>query len=317
MKKINYSTWKNGIYKGIETTWTLAKIVFPVTLVVSILKYTPIIGLLSKVLEPVMGYFGLSGEAAIVLVLGNVLNLYASLGAMLTMELTVKEVYILAVMLSLSHNIIVETAITTKIGVKPWIVALLRLGIGFLFAFAINIFWRGGQEKAQYLLATSTEKILTAWPDIILNAVWTGLYSIFQIAVIVVPVMIFIQILKDVEILPFLARLMSPFTRLIGVSDKTGITLLAGLLFGIAYGAGVIIQTAKEEKLSKKDIYLVSIFLVCCHAVVEDTLIFAPLGINILYLLLARVGLAFVLTILTANFWRRLEKNIQANEGST
>lgn len=312
MKKITSDTWKKGILKGLETTWTLAKIVFPITVIVSVLKYTPVIGFLSRMLEPFMGFFGLSGESAIVLVLGNVLNLYAAIGAMLTMELTIKEVYILSIMLSLSHSLIVETAITSKIGVKPWNIALIRLGMGFLCAFILHFFWKGEQATAQYLLAASTDRTLTAWPDIILSSVWTGVNSIVQIAIIVIPVMIFIQILKDIEVLPLLAKLMSPFTGLIGVSDKTGVTLLAGLLFGIAYGAGVIIQTAKEENLSKKDIYLVSIFLVCCHAVIEDTLIFAPLGINVFYLLLVRVCLALVLTVATAKFWRMVEKRLKA-----
>lgn len=310
MKKLSLDTLKKGIRKGIETTWDLAKVVFPVTFLVSILKFTPLIETISQLLEPMMGFFGLSGEAAIVLALGNVLNLYAAIGAMLAMELTLKQVYILAVMLSLSHNLIVETAITTKIGVKPWIVALIRLGMGFFFAFVLNLLWKGGQDPAVYLLAPPPAETLASWPEIIVNAGITALQGIIQIAVIVIPVMIFIQVLKDIEILPILARAMSPFTRLLGVSEKTGVTLLAGLLFGIAYGAGVIIQTAKEENLSKKDIYLVSIFLICSHAVVEDTLIFAPLGINIIYLLFVRIGLAMLLTIATANFWRKVEKNL-------
>lgn len=308
MKKLSISTLKQGTKKGIETTWDLAKIVFPVTFLVSILKFTPLIGVLSNLLQPIMGAFGLSGESAIVLALGNVLNLYAALGAMLAMELTVKQVYILAVMLSLSHNLIVETAITTKIGVKPYVVALIRLGMGFLFALVLNFFWKGGQNTAQYLLAPPAAETLTSWPDIIMGAGAAAVQGIIQIAVIVIPVMIMIQILKDIEVLPLLAKLMSPFTRLIGVSEKTGVTLLAGLIFGIAYGAGVIIQTAKEENLSKKDIYLVSIFLICSHAVIEDTLIFAPLGINILYLLLVRVGLALLLTMATAKFWRKVDE---------
>jgi len=122
--------------------------------------------------------------------------------------------------------------------------------------------------------------------------------------------MIMIQVLKDIDVLPLLAKLMSPLTRLIGVSDKTGVTLLAGLLFGIAYGAGVIIQAAKEENLTKKDIYLVSIFLICCHAIIEDTLIFAPLGINVIYLLAIRVALALLLTLATAGFWRKVDQRI-------
>ena len=51
-----------------------------------------------------MSIFGLSGDAAIPLVLGNFLNLYAAIGAILTLDLTVKEVFIIAVMLSFSHD---------------------------------------------------------------------------------------------------------------------------------------------------------------------------------------------------------------------
>lgn len=296
-----------GLYKGLETTLTLAKIIFPITFIVSILKYTPVIGFLSDSLQPIMGIFGLSGESAIVLVLGNIVYFYAGIGAMLTMDLTVKEVYILATMLSLSHSIIVETAITSRIGVNPWLIGSLRLGMAFLVAFIINLFWKGGQEKAQYLLNPPDTEVLTSWSEILVNAGQTAAMGIIQIIVIVIPVMLLIQILKDIDILPLLGKLMSPLTRLLGVSEKTGVTLLAGIVFGIAYGAGVIIQTAKEENLSKKDIYLVSIFLVTCHAIIEDTLIFISLGINVLYLLLVRVILAIVLTIVTASFWRKVE----------
>ncbi len=307
MSKITLNTWKQGTIKGFDTTWSLAKIIFPVTVIVSILKYTPLINLLSEVLSPVMGIFGLTGDSAIVLVLGNVLNLYAAVGAILTMELTVKQVFILSVMLSLSHNIIVETAITTKIGVKPWTMAGLRLLMAFAFAFLMNLFWPGGQEIAQYGLIPAQTHVLSTWSEILLNAIQIAFIGIIQIVVIVIPVMIMIQILKDIDVLPFLAKLLSPMTRILGVSDKTGVTLLAGILFGIAYGAGVIIQTAKEENLSKKDLYLVSIFLVSCHAVIEDTLIFVPLGINVIPLLLIRIALAFIVTIITAGFWRKVD----------
>lgn len=49
---------------------------------------------------PFMKWLGLSGDAAVPLVLGNLLGLYAAIGAMLTIEFTVKEVLILAIMLS-------------------------------------------------------------------------------------------------------------------------------------------------------------------------------------------------------------------------
>lgn len=46
------------------------------------------------------------------------------------------------------------------------------------------------------------------------------------------------------------------------------------------------------------------LFLCACHAVVEDTLIFVPLGINVLPLLLIRLVAAVLLTLLIARLWR-------------
>ncbi|NMA68957.1 MAG: hypothetical protein GX958_06020 [Desulfitobacterium sp.] len=310
------NSWKRGVQKGLETTWTLAKIVFPISIIVTILQYTPVIDIVSKFIEPILGYFGLPGEAALVLVLGNLLHLYAGIGVMLTMELTVKEVYILAVMLGISHSLPMETAICKKIGVSSLLVILIRLGLSFLFAFGVNRLWTGGEEKAQYLISPAPEQELNTAGEIILNALGVGVNSVIQIAFIVILVMIFIEVLKEIDVLPVLAKMLSPLTRLLGVSEKTGMTLLAGLLFGISYGAGVIIQAAKEDDLSKRDIILVTLFLITCHAVIEDTLLFASAGVNIFYLLLTRILLALTLTIATARVWLLVDKRLNAKNSS-
>ena len=119
--------------------------------------------------------------------------------------------------------------------------------------------------------------------------------------------MVGIQILKDLNAIKYMSKGLEPMTRILGLSSgKTSVPLLAGIIFGLAYGAGVIIESAKEENLSKKDLYLLSIFLVSSHAVIEDTLIFIPLGINVVPLLVIRVIVAFVITMITAKVWKRL-----------
>jgi hypothetical protein len=100
---------------------------------------------------------------------------------------------------------------------------------------------------------------------------------------------------------------MAPVTRLLGMKENTSTTLAAGLLFGLAFGAGVMIQAAKEDGVSKKDLTLAFIFLVACHAVVEDTLIFIPLGIPVLPLLLVRLSVAILLTIIVALVWNKVQ----------
>ena len=91
------------------------------------------------------------------------------------------------------------------------------------------------------------------------------------------------------------------------MNANTSTTLAAGLLIGLAYGAGVMIQAVQEDGVSKKDVTIAFIFLVACHAVVEDTLIFVPLGIPVLPLLIIRLVTAILLTLAVAFVWRRSE----------
>ena len=240
---VTQSTWKNGIRSGLETTWKLSKIVFPITLIITLLQHTPLIDLIVSLFSPIMGWFGLPGDAAIVLTLGNLLNLYAAIGAMLTMDLTVKQVFILSIMLSFSHNLIIETAVVSKIGVRGWIMASIRIALAFISAIVIHWVWPGGQELAQYGMIPSQPEELSGWREIFLHGLSTSLWGILQIAAIIIPLMIAIQVLKDLKTLPYLAKMLTPFTRLIGVSEKTAYTLMAGVTFGLFLGAGVIIQS--------------------------------------------------------------------------
>ncbi|WP_096202462.1 nucleoside recognition domain-containing protein [Bacillus sp. FJAT-45350] len=303
-------TLKRGLIVGLQTTWALGKIIFPITLIITILSYTPVLDWIAQLLSPLMGLIGLSGEAAIPLVLGNVLNLYAAIGAILTMDLTVKEVFILAVMLSFSHNLFVESAVAAKVGIRISVVLAVRIGLALFSAFLINLFWQGGQETAKYgLVPSASGAEVTGWLAIVWKGIESATIGIFQFALIVIPIMMFIQVAKDLGWLSILSKWMSPFTRVLGIRENTSTTLASGLFFGLAFGAGVMIQAAKEDGVSKKDLYLVFIFLVACHAVIEDTLIFIPLGIPIWPLLLIRLVTAIVLTVAIAYIWNRLEKN--------
>ncbi|QKS72268.1 hypothetical protein FLK61_37160 [Paenalkalicoccus suaedae] len=308
-------TLKNGLLAGLQTSWKLGKIIFPITIIVTILSQTVIMDMLVASLEPLMRFIGLPGEAALVLVLGNVLNLYAAIGAMLTMDLAVKEVFILAIMLSFSHNLFVESAVAKQVGLRISVVLAVRLGLAFFSAWVIHLVWQGGSEPASYgFISMGAPQEIEGFSPLILHAVQTAFLGVLQLAAIVIPIMLFIQVMKDMNWLPIFSRWMTPLTKLLGIKPNTSTTLASGLLFGLAYGAGVMIQAVKEDGVSKKDLYLVFIFLVACHAVIEDTLIFAPLGIPLWPLLLVRVVTAILLTIAVAFFWNRLEKKQESEE---
>ncbi|MGM9928673.1 MAG: nucleoside recognition domain-containing protein [Bacillus sp. (in: firmicutes)] len=301
-------SWGKGIKSGMHTTWLLGKIIFPVTFIVTILGYTPLLQKIMDFLSPFMKLFGLPGEAAVPLVLGNILNLYAGIGAILSLDLTVKEVFIIAVMLSFSHNLFIESGVAIKVGVKLWVVLVIRLGLAFLSAIVINLVWSGGGEKAQYGFAPVTEAIQ---PNGVGEMVWLAIEKaasgVFQLAIIVIPLMMMIQVMKDLKWMELISKKMGPVTRFLGMSENTSFTLLSGLTFGLAMGAGVMIQAVREDGVSRRDATLAIIFLVACHAVIEDTLIFIPLGIPVLPLLFIRLTVAIFLTLVVAWCWRRAE----------
>lgn len=298
------NTLKTGLLSGLQTTWTLSKVIFPVTLIVSVLQYTPILKWIMDLIEPMMKLIGLPGDAAIALVLGNFLNLYAGIGAILTLDLTVKEVFIIAVMLSFCHNLLIESGVAMKVGVRLWVILSVRIGLALGSAAVINLVWHGGAEMAQYGFITPGEEVTGVWP-VILNGLERAVSGVLQLAVIVIPLMVIIQIMKDLKWLDLFSRWLAPFTKLLGMKPNASMTLVAGLTIGLAYGAGVMIQAAKEDGVSRKDMTLAFIFLVSCHAVVEDTLIFVPLGIPVLPLLLIRLTVAILLTMIIGFIWNR------------
>ena len=296
--------WREGLKSGLRTTWELGKIIFPVTLAVSVLQYTAVYDALLSGLTPVMALVGLPSEAAVPLALGNLLNLYAAIGAILTMELTVKQVFILALMLSFSHSLPVEAAVCRRIGVSVGLVVGFRVALAATAAVVVNLLWGGGGQVARYGLAPVPEVEPSGWVEVALAAVQSATVGVFQFALIVFPVMVAIQVLKDLGALGRFAAWMQPLMRPFGVAPHGAVTMAGGLIFGLAFGAGVILEQVREQEFTKRELTLMILFLCACHAVVEDTLIFIPLGINVLPLLLIRLLAAVALTLLVARLWR-------------
>lgn len=294
-----------GLRQGLNVTWTLGKVIFPITLIVTILQYTPVLPWIIKQLSPIMGLLGLSGEAAVPLVLGNALNLYAGIAAIISFDFTVKEVFIMAIMLSFSHNLFIESTVASRVGVNWWLISGIRIGLALLAAFVINLVWSGGAEQAQYGFITSQSADFNGWQGLALHGLQTALIAVIQLACIVIPLMIVMQFLREKGWLNVFSNKFAPFTRVLGMERNTSMTLVAGLTIGLAYGAGLMIQAVKEDGVSKKDMHLALIFLVACHAVVEDTLVFIPLGIPVWPLLVIRLTTAIILTMVVGYIWNR------------
>lgn len=299
---------RRGLQQGLSLSWTLGKIVFPVTIAVTILQYTPVLPWFIDFIAPLMHLIGLPGEAAMPLVLGNALNLYAAIGAIVSFEFTVKEVFIMAMMLSFSHNLFIESALASRVGVSWWLISGIRIALALVSAIVINIVWQGGSEMAQYGLISSSGVELETWTAIFLHGLQTATIAVIQLSLVIIPLMVIMQFLRDLGWMNLLTKLFAPFTRFLGMKENTSFTIVTGLTIGLAFGAGIMIQAVEEDGVTRKDMMLALIFLVTCHAVVEDTVIFIPLGIPVWPLLLIRFTLAVVLTLLVSLGWNMIER---------
>lgn len=134
--------------------------------------------------------------------------------------------------------------------------------------------------------------------QILKDGVLGSLLSVWNIARIIIPIMILLQILKDYGLLDKITRKFYFLARIFKISDESILSVLVGVIFGLAYGAGVIIQSARDGNLDGRDLFLVTVFLAACHAVFEDTLLFMAVGANGFLLLVFRFGAAFALTFL-------------------
>ena len=86
-----------------------------------------------------MSLLGLPGDAAVPLVVGYVLNIYAAVGSMQALDLTAPQITVLAIAILIGHNLIVEGAVLHKAGMNGVAFGALRVVAGLAAAAVANL----------------------------------------------------------------------------------------------------------------------------------------------------------------------------------
>ncbi len=75
---------------------------------------------------------------------------------------------------------------------------------------------------------------------------------------------------------------------------------------GITYGAGILIKEAQNSNLSKADIFFILVlFLMICHAIIEDTLLFVIFEANLYIIVIFRVIAAIVFSFILLKMYEK------------
>ncbi len=112
----------------------------------------------------------------------------------------------------------------------------------------------------------------------VLGAGMAGAMFSLKIALCIVPALVLYDLLAPLPLFARLGRAIGPWLSHLGMSPPCAVPLAAGFFLGITYGAGIIIPIAEEKRIDADELHSLGLFLCTCHAVIEDTLLFALVG---------------------------------------
>lgn len=286
-----------GAWRGVRAFLKLISIVAPVYTFVTLLKYTPLLAAFARLMAPFMRYFRLPGEAAMALILGNFINIYASLGAVTALEISGAQLTVLSLMILLSHSQILETAVFFQIRAQWWLLWLIRLLVSFAAGIGLAAlivpagagYGTGTVDfsalRQQFVLLPA----LRSWASGLAN---TGI----KMLLVLVAIFLVLELARRYGVLERMLAGLERVLRFMGYSREAGMPWLAGNVFGIVFGAGLIVESVKESRLTPKQVTLVATFLALCHGLFEDTAIFVVLGANLFWIVVPRLVLAVIVT---------------------
>ncbi len=291
-----FRTLGGGAWRGVRAFLKLMVIVAPVYTVVTFLKYTPVLGMFARFMAPLMRFFRLPGEAAMALILGNFINIYASLGAITALEITGRQLTVLSLMILLSHSQILETAVFFQIKAKWWLLWLIRLVVSFLAGAGLALLIvpqdNYGVQGGDFSVLAQRFVFLPALENWARGLASTGI----KMLLVLIGIFALLELAREYGVLEKLLRALRRVIGFMGYSSEAGMPWLAGNVFGIVFGAGLIVESVKAGGLTPKQVTLVATFLALCHGLFEDTAIFIVLGANPFWIVVPRIILAVLVT---------------------
>jgi hypothetical protein len=128
-----------GFKRGVDVFLQLSVIMIPVYIVTAVLKLTPVLDYVSGLFQPLMKYIGLPGSSALALVTGTFVNLYAAAAIVAGLDMTSRQLTILALILGFSHSQIMESAIIGKMKARVYLVTPMRVAFGLLAGYILHL----------------------------------------------------------------------------------------------------------------------------------------------------------------------------------
>ena len=245
---------------ALKTSCWFLKIMLPVSFVVMLLTYFQVLPAVSAVVAPLFTRIGLPGDAALVFVTGIFTNIYT-----------------------------VIALLSNKTGSAGWKMVLLRFTCSFIAAAVLNLIL---PEFAGRMIAQPSVDL--GFRDTLFNWLQTSLWLSLKVVALITGLMILQRLLEEFGILKWISSLLGPGMQLLGLPRQVAFLWVVGNTLGLAYGSAVLMDYARQGKLTGTEADLLNYHLAISHSQLEDPLLFAVLGLPVVWLIVPRILLAFI-----------------------
>lgn len=285
--------YKESLDSSLKSAWIIIKLVIPIYILADILFYYNTLSYVAFIVEPFTSLLNLPAEASLAIISGIFLNLYAAVAFAAPLDMTPHQWSILAVFLGICHSLVVESVIMKKIGISNTYSYSLRFFAGLFIGFLTALM------PSNWFNATLTNETFS-------QEKYNGFFDLLSTSVsnsIILTIKIILLITVLIFIMDFIKS--RPFIKNSAKNVSKGFTLTVGIILGITYGAGILIKESNSSALSKNDIFYIGTFLMICHAIIEDTLLFVIFGADFTLVIAIRTIAAIILSYLLLKLYNR------------
>lgn len=261
-------SFRHSFKNALRSASIILKLIIPIYILADVLFYYNVLSYVSFLVKPLTSILSLPPETALSIISGMFLNLYAAIAFAAPLGLSPKEWTILAVFLGICHALVVETVVMKKIGIsKSYSIALRLFGglvVGYITTLLPDSLF-GSLHVNNNFQKEHFDSIMAVLQN-----------SLYEACILALEVITLISLL--IFILDFIKAL--PFVQKYSANVNSAFSIFIGVVLGITYGAGILISEYEKNTLSKKEIFFIGTFLMICHAIIEDTLLFVIFGAN-------------------------------------
>ncbi|MFC1930189.1 nucleoside recognition domain-containing protein [Chloroflexota bacterium] len=280
-----------GAKRGWGSFVWICKIVIPISFLVTILQWTGWLSQLDFLLNPLMKSINLPPEAALPIIIGMLVNLYAVIAAMTALPFTLDQMTLIAVFTLICHNLIAEGIIQHKSGINVIKATLVRFIAATLTVIIASQFLG---DTSQSVTVPGALMVSTSLPEVLKDWGIDTLVLLLKILGIVMSIMIMLEFSESMRWTEYSLKLLRPLMRILRLSERSALFWVTSATFGLMYGGAAIVDEARKGAMAREELERLHISIGINHAMVEDPVLFLALGLNPLWLWVPKLIMAII-----------------------